>query len=541
MPEVTPLPEIDIEVPAKVNAAWEICDRRVAEGKGDTVFIYFKDSQITYGELQRRQNRIGNALKKLGISRGDCIVFRTPNNVELFAFLLATLKIGAIAVPTQTLFREREVEHIINNSDAVLAFSDPERVTAIEAVRGKCPSLKHIVVLGDATGDQIAFEDFIQNASDELECVDTSSDDAAFIFYTSGTTGVPKGVVRAHKDPYASGIPWSRMLAGTPDDICMNPVEMGFTYFFGALSAITYTGCQMALYDGRVTPERVLEGIEKYRITKLATVPSLYRMILAIEDCEKKYDLSSLKCLISAGEPLPPDTYTQLKNRFGLETYDIIGSTECYPYCGERPGIPIKPGSMGKPYPGIAIAILDDTGDFCPPNHTGHLAIKDDSPPLFTEYRKMPDKWAETHKYSGWFDTGDLAYVDEDGYFFHAGRSDDMIKSRGYLVSPKELEDTILEVPEALEAAVVGTPDPVTTHRVKAFVTLKPGFTPTLELAEKIRTYVKERIAAYKVPKDIEFADELPKTSTGKILRRELRELEEERHHRGETGGFRFE
>jgi len=541
MPEVTPLPDMDIKVPAQVNAAWEICDRRVAEGKGDTVFIYFKDRQITYGELQRWQNRIGNALKRLGISRGDCIVFRTPNNVELFAFLLATLKIGAIAVPTQTLFREREVGHIINNSDAVLAFSDPERVTAIEAVRSKCPSLEHIVVLGDATGDQIAFEDFIRNASDELECVATSSDDDAFVFYTSGTTGVPKGVVRAHKDPYASGIPWSRTLAGTPDDICMNPVEMGFTYFFGALSAITYTGCRMVLYDGRVTPERVLESIEKYRITKLATVPSLYRMILAIEDCEKKYDLSSLKCLISAGEPLPPDTYAQLKNRFGLETYDIIGSTECYPYCGERPGISIKPGSMGKPYPGIPIAILDNNGDFCPPNHTGHLAIKDDSPPLFTEYRKMPDKWAETHKYSGWFDTGDLAYADEDGYFFHAGRSDDMIKSRGYLVSPKELEDTILEVPEALEAAVVGTPDPVTTHRVKAFVTLKPGFTPTLELAEKIRTYIKERIAAYKVPKDIEFAEELPKTSTGKILRRELREMEEERLQRGETGGFRFE
>ncbi len=540
MPKVIPLPDIDIEVPEKVNVAWEICDRRVAEGKGDRVFLYYEDRQITYRELQRLQNRIGNALKRIGVSREDCVMLRAPNSPELFAFLLATLKIGAIAVPTQTMFREREVEHIINNSDAVLAFSDPERVGAIEAVRSRCPTLKHIVVLGKAEGDQIAFEDFIKDTSDELECADTKSDDVAFVFYTSGTTGVPKGVARAHKEPYASGIPWSRTLAGTPDDIFMNPVEMGFTYFFGALSAVTFAGCQMVLYEGRVTPERVLEYIEKYRITKLATVASLYRMILAIKDCEKKYDLSSLKCLISAAEPLPPDTYKELKRRFGVETYDCIGSTECYPFCSERPGIPIKLGSMGKPYRGLPIAIMDDEGNFCPPNQVGHLVIKDGSPPLFVEYRKMPEKWAETHRYPGWFDTGDLAYVDEDGYFFHAGRSDDMIKSRGYLVSPKELEETILEVPETLEAAVVGTPDPVTTHRVKAFISLKPGFEATQELAEKIREYIKERIAAYKVPKDIEFVDELPKTATGKILRRELRELEEKRYGQGEIAGFRF-
>ncbi|MCK4818068.1 long-chain fatty acid--CoA ligase, partial [bacterium] len=330
-------------------------------------------------------------------------------------------------------------------------------------------------------------------------------------------------------------------LAGTPDDICMNPVEMGFTYFFGALSAITFVGCRMVLYEGRVTAEKVLECIEKYRITKLATVPSLYRVILAIKDCEKKHDLSSLKCLISAGEPLPPDTYLQLKRRFGLETYDIIGSTECYPFCGERPSIPVKLGSMGKPFPNITIGIMDEDGNVCPPNQIGHLVIRDDSPPLFTEYRKMPEKWTETHRYPGWFDTCDLAYVDEEGYFFHPGRSDDMIKSRGYLISPKELEETILEVPETLEAVVVGIPDPVTTHRVKAFITLKPGFKPTQELAEEIRAYIKEKIAAYKVPKGIEFVKELPKTATGKVLRRELRELEEERYNLGETVGFRFE
>jgi acyl-coenzyme A synthetase/AMP-(fatty) acid ligase len=541
MQKVMPLPDINIEVPDKVNVAWEICDRRVQEGKGDRFFIYYEDRKITYRDLQKLQNKIGNALKKLGVSRGDCVVLRAPNSPELFACLLATLKIGATVVPTQTLFKEREVEHIINNSDAVAVISDPERVMTVEAVKSRCPTLKHIVVLGKAEGNQIAFDDLIRGESEELDCVDSTSEDTAFIFYTSGTTGVPKGVVRTHKEPYASGIPWSRTLAGVPDDIFMNPVEMGFTYFFGALAAVTFVGCQIVLYGGRVTPERVLEYIEKYRITKLATVPSLYRMILAIEDCEKKYDLSSLKFLVSAGEPLPPDACLQLKKRFGLETYDILGSSECYPICGERPSIPVKLGSMGKPFLGIHIAVVDDDGNFCPPNQIGHLVIKDGSPPLFVEYRKMPEKWAETHKYPGWFDTGDLAYVDEDGYFFHCGRSDDMIKSRGYLISPKELEETILEVPETFEAAVVGTPDPTITHRVKAFVTLKPGYSPSRELAEKIREYIKGRIAAYKVPKDIEFIEMLPRSPTGKMLRRELRDLEKERYTKGESAGFRFE
>ena len=208
--------------------------------------------------------------------------------------------------------------------------------------------------------------------------------------------------------------------------------------------------------------------------------------------------------------------------------------------CGERPTFFVKPGSMGKPYPGLPIAIIDDDGNFCPPNKVGRLVIKDNNPALLKEFRKMPEKWAETHKYSGWYDTGDLAYVDEDGYFFHAGRSDDMIKSRAYLVGPREIEETIIELPEILEAAVVGTPDPVMENRIKTFVTLKPDYKPTKELAEKIREHVKGRIAPYKIPKDIEFVGELPKSPTGKILRRELRKFEEERCNKGVVGGFRF-
>lgn len=540
MKKVTPLPDIRIDVPGKTNIAWEACDRRVEEGKGNSVFLYYEDREITYGQVQLLQNRVGNALREIGISRGDSVLFRAANCPELFASILATMKIGAVAIPSQTLFREREIEHIITNSDSVIAFSDPEHVGAIEAVRSHCPTLKRIVVFGDARGDQIAFDEIVRDASDDLSCADTGRDDIAYILYTSGTTGTPKGVVRTHQDPYTIGIPYSRVLALTPEDIFMHPQEISFEYVMSTLSAVIYTGCRMVLYCGRTTPEKILAYIQKYKVTKFAGVPSLYRMLLGIRDFEKQYDLSSLRSLMSAGEPLPASTYEELKRRLGVECYDTIGQTECCMICGERPSFFVKPGSMGKPYPGLPVAVIDDEGKHCPPNKIGRLVVKDDNPALFVEYRKMPEKWAETHAYSGWYDTGDLAYVDEDGYFFHAGRSDDMIKSRAYLIGPKEVEETIVEVPEVLEAAVVGAPDRVMGTRVKAFITLRPGNKPSQELANTIREYVRGRIAPYKVPRDIEFVDELPKSPTGKILRRELRRLEKERYDKGEVAGCSF-
>jgi acyl-coenzyme A synthetase/AMP-(fatty) acid ligase len=315
----------------------------------------------------------------------------------------------------------------------------------------------------------------------------------------------------------------------------MQPQEIAFEYVVGTLSAVIYVGAQIVLYSGRTVPEKVLEYVERYKVTKLAGVPSLYRMILGIKDFEKKYNLSSLKYLVSAGEPLPASTYEELKRRLRIECYDTLGQTECCYVCGERPGFPVKPGSFGKPYPGIEIAILDDNGDPCSPNKIGRLVVKDDCPVLLKEYRKMPEKWAEVHHPPGWYDTGDFAYMDEDGYFYHAGRSDDMIKSRAYLIGPKEIEETIVEVPEVLEAAVVGTPDPVKENRVKAFVTLRSGCQAGQEVAERIREHIRRRLAPYKVPaaEDIEFVAELPKSPTGKILRRELRKLEEERSKEG--------
>lgn len=541
MSRVTPLPDINIEIPRRTNIAREACDRHVTAGRGDHVFLYCQDRQFTYRQIQSWQNRIGNALKNLGVTPGDHVLLRAGNSPNFFASLLAALKIGAVAVPSQTLFRERELAHIINNSDAVVAFADEELAGSIEVVKGNCPTLRHIIVFGKAQGGQLAFDSLIGGASDRLECHDTRADDEALIIYTSGTTGLPKGVMRAHRDSFACGSLLSRISALVPEDVFMHPQELTFGYTIANLYAVIYAGARMVLYPGRTTPEGVLEHVQRYRVTKLAGVPALFRMILSLADFEKRYDLSSLQCLTSAGDPLPPDVYHELERRLGVECYDHMGQTECAPVCGQRPSFPVKPASMGKPFARCPVTVIDDDARPCPPEQIGHLVIKDDSPNLFLGYRKMPEKWAEVHKYPGWYDTGDLAYVDAEGYFFHCGRGDDMIKSRGYLVSPREVEETIAEMPDVSEVAVVGVPDSVAGKRVKAFVIIKPEVSPDHGLAERIREHIKSRIAPYKVPKDIEFVTEFPRNAMGKVLRRELRRIEEERFHKDEAMGFRFQ
>jgi acyl-coenzyme A synthetase/AMP-(fatty) acid ligase len=541
MKKVTPLPEIPVEIPEKTNMAWETVDRPVEEGKGDRTFIYFEDREITYRQLQKLVNKVGNALKKLGISRGDHVLFKAPNSPELLASVLAAMKIGAVAVPSQTLFGDQETEYVISNSESVVIFSAPTVVGMVEAAKSKCPTLRHIVVFGKAQGGQIAFEDFIRDASDKLECADTHRDDVAFILYSSGSMGMPKGVVKGHRDLYSGGIPLSRAAAITPDDVFMHPQEMSYAYMLATMCGAIYGGAKIVLYPGRVEPERVLEYIDKYRITKFASVTSFYRMVLRIEDFDKKYDLSSLQICMCGGEALPASTYEELKKRLGAEIYDVSGQTECAVFCCNRPNVPVRAGSMGKTYPGVDLAVIDEDGNRCPPNMVGHLVLKEDCPALLLAYQNTPEKWTEVHRFPGWYDTGDLAYIDEDGYFYHGGRADDMINSRGYLISPQEIEETILnEVPEVLEAAAVPAPDPVTAERVKVFLTLRPGNKPSKELAEKVRERTKKKIAPYKVPKDIEFVNELPKTVSGKVLRRELKALEKERAEKGETAGFHF-
>jgi benzoate-CoA ligase family protein len=523
-PETLGLPADYLRIPDRVNIAAITVDRQVAGGAGDRVAFFYGDESITYRELQRRVNRCGNALGRIGVGRGDRFLIRAHNCPEYAIAALAGLKIGAVPMPTNSLFRAWEIEHLINNSEAKAAFTTPELMGPLAEVWPRCPSLKQVVMFGSEAAGHRTFDQLVDGASDQLAAADTRGDELAFIMYTSGTTGRPKGVEHTHRWIVATGDPVARALLRLgPDDVMFNPHEISFMYAWGCAFLYTlYAGCASILYPGRFDLDRGFQAIQKHRATLLVAVPTIYRMILGRKDIESQYDLSSVRVAVSGGEPLPADSYHEMKRRFGIEVWDCIGQTELHLYMGQRAGAPVKVGSMGQPFPGHVVTILDDEGREVPAGTPGHLAIRNDNPGLTLGYRKMEERWQALNR-GGWFYTGDLAYRDADGYFWYLSRSDDLIKSRGYLISPKEVEEATMEHPAVLEAGVIGIPDPELGQRVTAFVTLKPGHEPSPALAAEIIEKVKAVIAPYKAPKEIRFARELPKTATGKILRRELR------------------
>ncbi|MEM4407975.1 MAG: acyl-CoA synthetase, partial [Candidatus Caldarchaeum sp.] len=515
-------------IPETLNMAWDVCDKWVDKGRGGDPAIYIDHRRVTYSELKDLSDRFAYGLASLGIKRGDRILFRLRNCLEYTVACLGAWKKGAVPSFTNTLFRTYELQHILANSEAIAVITSKDLLPPIE--EAKSPYLKHTIIVDEPEGDQISFKELMSGPRIS-EIATTSKDERAFIFYTSGTTGFPKGVAHAHRWIVATGEPISKIMMDLHhDDKVLHPQEYSFIYPFGCGFVYSlHAGASIIIFSGRPTPEKFFEYIEKYRPTVICTVPTMYRMMLAVKDAEKLYDLSSVRHGISAGETLPSSTFEEWKRRFGITIYDGLGQTEIHIFVAETPRMKVKPGSCGKPFPGFVVKILDDDGKELKPGEVGHIAIKDDNPGLFIEYIKNSEKWEQTHKY-GYYFTGDLGYYDEDGYFWYVSRADDIIKSRGYLISPMEVERVILEVPGVLEAAVVGAPDEIMGSKVKAFVTLRPGYEPSEEMMQKIVDHVKQRIAPYKAPKEIEFVNELPKTPTGKILRRMLRQAEAEKY-----------
>lgn len=514
-----------LSIPSEFNIAVAIVDRHVAAGRGAKVAAWFDGQPYTYAELRELSNRFANVLRSLGLQRGDRVMLRLGTNLHAMVAILGTLKLGAVVIPSSILLREHEIEKILRNSDAIIAVSTAELAGPIEAVRSRT-ALKHLILTGD--GDDLSWNSLMERASAHFVPAPTGARELAFIMYTSGTTGEPKGVEHAHRWVLGTGDPVMReMIDLRPGDICYQPQDWSFMYplgssFFHPLLA----GATVVVSQGRFEPERALATIERHGVTVFAAVPTIYRLLLAVPNAESRYRLGSLRLGISAGEGLPPDTFAQWRERFGVTVYEGLGQTEGHIFIANQLNMPIKPGSMGKPLRGYQTAVLDDNGNPEPCGTSGHLAIRnEDHPGLALGYRKDPERWAAVNR-SGWYYTQDIAYVDADGYYWYVARSDDLIKSRAYLISPKEVESALVEHPAILEAAVVGIPDPALSNRIKAFVTLKSGNHGSHQLAAQVRDYVRSVIAPYKVPQEIEFLGELPKTANGKILRRELRAME---------------
>ena len=518
------LPSHYLEIPPRLNMGDWVVDRHVREGRGRNPAAYVGDSAYTYDEVRRLSNRAGNTLRGLGVNPGDCVLLQLGTNLDCMAAFLGALKIGAVPIPTSPMLREQELSAILRNSEAVAAVAMPDLAAAIEAVRGESLRFAHLLLAGEADR-ALSLSALMERASEELTPEATGPNDPAFMMYTSGTTGQPKGVLHGHRWIIGTGDPITKVMTKLgPGDICFQPQDWSFIYALGCNFLYPFlSGAAVVLPPGRFDPEETFATIERYRVTVFCAVPTIYRLMLAVSGAERRYRLGSLRMGVSAGEPLPADTFKEWQERFGVTIYDGIEQTESHIFLANRVGMPIKPGSMGKPLPGYEVAVLDDDGKPRPVGEPGHLVIGNDHPGLTLGYYRDPERWAQVNR-EGWYDTKDFASVDADGYYWYVSRSDDLIKSRAYLISPKEVESAIMEHPAVLEAGVVGVPDPMTGQKVRAYVTLKPGFAASPVLAEELKGHTKRVIAPYKAPQEVEFVAELPKTLTGKVLRRRLRE-----------------
>jgi len=524
-------------IPERYNLGVALTAGQVAAGHGDKVALHWENvsgsrRSLTYRELDDQSTRFACALQKLGVKREDRVFLRLPNILEFYIAALGTAKLGAVFIPSSTQFRTSEVEYRLKDSGAAAAVVTSDLLDAIEEAAPHCESLKHIIVVPYADSQagirgHTNFQQLIDAEPDkDWQPADTSNDDRAFIAYTSGTTGDPKGVLHCQRYPVAYAGLIRFWHDYRPDDIVACPSELGWllpvaSTFLYALSQ----GVTVVLFDAQGTrfdPLNWFRLIDRYRITNFTAPPTTYRMLLTAADRASEFDLSSWRHAVSAGEPLPPDSYQAIEKTFKVSPRDGIGMTECMVYCFTPVGVEIRPGSCGRPGPGTVIALMNDALQPVPPGTDGQLCVRRDSHPgMMKEYWNKPDRTAEVFQ-GEWYLSGDVLREDADGYYWFQGRADDLIKASGYRISPFEIESCLCSHPAVLEAAAVPSPDPLRGTVVKAVIVLREGFTGSDALISELQTHVRERVAPYKYPRCIEFVTALPKTTSGKIKRREL-------------------
>jgi acyl-coenzyme A synthetase/AMP-(fatty) acid ligase len=527
-------------IPRDYNLGFALTHGQVLEGRGAKWALLWENAAgacraLTYGELDTLSNRFASSLTRLGVKRGDRVFLRLPNLPEFYIAALAVAKLGGVFIPSSTQFRTSEVEYRLRDSGVVAAITTSSLAEPIDEVRSACPELRHLIVLPypdlEPPGpDHVDFGRLIEEGRDLVAPAPTRSDDIAFIAYTSGTTGDPKGVVHLHRYPLAyEGLIryWHDYRA---DDIVACPSELGwllpvastFLYAMGKGLTVVFYDAMGAKFDA----EPWFRLIQKYRISNFTAPPTVYRMMMAAADAVHHFDLSSWRHGVSAGEPLPADTLAAIKRSFRVTPLDGIGMTECMVYCFNRIGLPIRPGSCGRPGPGTVIELMDEKLQPVPTGTEGVLCVRRDTHPgMMKEYWNKPGQTSAIFR-GEWYESGDVLVRDEEGFLWFKGRSDDVMKASGYRISPFEVESCVVSHPAVLEAAAVESADPVRGNVVKVLLVLREGFTPSDVLAAEIQNYVKQTIAPYKHPRKLEFVPALPKTPSGKIKRGELRERE---------------
>jgi len=512
----------ELRYPERLNCAAAFLDRWVEEGRGDAPCLISPAETLTYRQLQERVNRICNVLvDRLGFVPGNRVLLRSANNPMMVALYLAVLKAGGVVVATMPLLRAKEIAYPLNKAKIAIALCDHRLADEMEKARALAPDLRHVVYWGSGTAEGL--EALLAEASPDFEAVDTAADDVCLIGFTSGTTGEPKGTMHFHRDMLAVCDAYAgNVLRAEPTDRFIGSPPLAFTFGLGGIVLFPMRiGASTVLLE-KAGPDDLLPAIARYRATICFTAPTAYRAMLPKL---KDHDISSLRKCVSAGEPLPKDTFNAWKAATGISLMDGIGATEMLHIFIAAREEEIRPGSTGKPVPGYEAKIVDEEGRDLPPGSIGRLAMRGP-----TGCRYLADERQRKYVQNGWNISGDTYLMDEDGYFWYQARSDDMIVSSGYNIAGPEVEAALLTHPAVAECGVVGAPDDGRGMIVKAYVVLREGYVPSPELTKQLQDHVKAEIAPYKYPRAIEYMERLPRTQTGKLQRFALRQFAETVH-----------
>ena len=543
------------KVPEHFNIA-QVCCARWAQRTPAAVAIRCEHGNghlaaHTYGELQRDANRLSHALRSLGVARGDRVAITLPQRFETAVAHMALYQLGAVAMPLSMLFGPEALEYRLNDSGAQVAIADEGAIANLLAARPSCPGLRSVVAVGGARGQgDVDWENALNGGGDRFTAVHTRADDAAVLIYTSGTTGPPKGALIPHRalignlSGFVASQNWFPQVDSTgpareaPDAVFWSPADWAWTGgLMDALLPTLYFGREIIGYQGRFSAETAFELMQRHRVTHTFLFPTaLKAMMKAVPEPRERYALH-LRAIMSAGEAVGDAVFAWCRDALGVPVNEMFGQTEMnYIVGNSHAKWPSRPGSMGRPYPGHRVAVLDDAGTECPNGTPGDVALHrldvhgDPDPVFFLGY--WNNDAATRAKFSGdpsksWCRTGDMAVMDADGYLWYQGRSDDVFKAAGYRIGPSEVENCLIKHPAVANAAVVPKPDAQRGAVVKAFVVLAPGFVGDAALVQALQAHVRGRLAPYEYPKDIEFIDALPMTTTGKVQRRVLRLREE--------------
>jgi benzoate-CoA ligase family protein len=513
-----------LDIPDQFNLVDHFIHRHIEEGRGDKTAIISEDRHLSYGEVAEQVDRAGNGLLNLGLQSEQRVLLVLPDIPEFAAAYFGTMKIGAVAVPTSTALRSGDYAYFLEASRAKIAFVHSALLGEFGPALAGQRYCKHVVVCGERVDGYIHWDEFLRDAPPTLQAAATSRDDVAFWLWTSGSTGRPKAAVHLHQDwmhcceHYGCGV-----LDICSDDVTFSSSKLFHAYGLGnGLMFPFHAGATTVLHPGKPQAKTILEVAQANRPTVFFSVPTLYAAMLQEAERDATYDLRSVRLAASAAEPLPAEIFRRWKERFGIEILDGIGSTEVlHIYLSARVGH-VRPGSTGQAVPGYELALVDQSGQAVPPGAIGDLLVAGPSTAPFYWNRK---DLSQDRMRGRWFFTGDKYTVDQDGYFWYAGRSDDMFRVSGQWLSPIEVESTLIEHSCVLEAAVIAFEEETGLHTPKAFVVLRDGYAGTAELVRDLQNFVKQRITPYKYPRRIEFLIELPKTAAGKLLRYKLREM----------------